>query len=65
MTEPEKGFIKDRDGWTWFLDPANKGWTLLHHETMLCYVGLPFQKVESEYGPVRPLTKYEQIYFRI
>lgn len=57
MVEPRSGFVKDCEGWTWFRD--EKGWTLLHHENMLCYANVPFPRIEKEYGPLRSLDSYE------
>lgn len=54
-------YRKDKDGWTWYFD--GEGWSLLRHEDQPCYVHVPLPKVEQEYGPLRPLTKYEQTYF--
>lgn len=59
MKEPESGFVKDDDGFTWRKDSV--GWSLVNHD-QLCYLQQPFRRVEREYGPLRHLTRYEKVY---
>lgn len=55
MPEPDEQEVKDFDGYTWVhvdksSDPLG-GWSLKNHDE-LCYLNIPWSKVQSEYGPM-------------
>lgn len=58
VTEPSHDTIaKDSDGYRWGWDESNTGWTLLNFEHILAYVGLPWTRVEKDYGPLTLVGK--------
>lgn len=57
MVYPEDQWFVDADGYRWFWDEANNGFTLYGHEEMTCYVGLPKPIVEKSYGILQPVTQ--------
>lgn len=54
MLEPEHDkYVRDSDGYRWYWDESNNGWSLSHFECILAYVGLKWSNVVRDYGPMR------------
>lgn len=53
MQEPSRdNVVRDNDGYRWYWDESNSGWTLRNYDHILAYVGLRWSVLSRDYGPL-------------